>query len=196
MRSVEDTNGTRPFEVIVVVCKGKDNAIGKEGVMPWHLPEDLRHFKQLTSGHTLLMGRKTLESIGRLLPDRTHLVVTRMNDAQFQAHFGSMASGREERLQRVGSIEDGIARAKSTGAEKLFIVGGGEIYAETLRKNLADHLVVTEIDATFAGADAYFPALNRDQYQETSRTPPATSEKSGLSFSILTFHRRPQPDHA
>ena len=138
---------------LVVACS-KDWVIGADGGMPWHLPEDLRHFKRVTMGHAILMGRKTHESIGRALPGRRNIVITRQNDLRFEG------------CDSAGSLQEAITMARDGGDECPRIVGGGQIYAEALA--LATDIYLTQIEIDVVG-DTHFPALNLDEWDTEHR---------------------------
>jgi dihydrofolate reductase len=162
---------TRPT-VILIAILARDGAIGRGNALLWHLPEDLRHFKATTLGAPIVMGRKTWDSIGRPLPGRRNLVVTRQPDWQ--------ATGAE----RAGSLEEAL---ESAGAvPKLFVVGGAQLYAQALP--LADELVITEVDAESAGADTYFPAWDRSDY--TAESGPWQASSAGPRFRIVHWRRK------
>jgi dihydrofolate reductase len=129
--------------ITIVVAMGKNREIGADNQLLWHLPKDLKHFKELTSGHPIIMGRKTYESIGKPLPNRTNIVISRKND------------WFEEGILIVGSIKEAMKFAKKID-ENVFIIGGGTIYEQTI--DLADQLEVTLVDATKSG---YFFPKNR-----------------------------------
>ncbi|WP_151445706.1 dihydrofolate reductase [Lacisediminimonas profundi] len=154
----------------IVVAVDKQNGIGINNQLPWHLPEDLAHFKRLTSGHAILMGRKTFESIGRPLPNRRNIVITRNPD------------WRHEGVERADSVEQAIALCGQDGG---FVIGGAEIFTDSLP--LVQRLVVTEIDASF-DCDTFFPPIDQAQWKETARER-QHSEKSGLDFAIVTYQR-------
>jgi dihydrofolate reductase len=136
----------------LVVAMARNRAIGLCGKLPWHLPEDLKHFKALTLGHALIMGRKTHESIGRPLPGRRNIVVTR---------------GRRtfEGCETANSLGEAIGLARTTDAEPM-VIGGAELYAQALP--YATRLCVTEVDRDVE-ADAFFPAWHTDAWQEVRR---------------------------
>lgn len=138
----------------MVVAMTPDRVIGKDGGMPWHIPEDLRHFRAVTMGHTIIMGRKTHESIGRALPRRRNIVITRRQDAQFEG------------CDVAHSLDEAIAMARAGGDTEPRIVGGGVIYALALP--LATKLFVSEVDMTVAG-DTHFPPLDMGRWTETER---------------------------
>jgi dihydrofolate reductase len=149
----------------------KNRVIGKDGALPWHLPEDLRRFKQLTMGHHILMGRKTWESIGRLLPGRHHVIISRTP--------GYSVPGAKV----VGSFDAAIAAAGDDS--EIFVIGGGEIYALALP--YTDRILLTEVERDFEG-DALFPEPMPQEWREIDRAE-FTSEASGLAYSYVTLKR-------
>ena len=161
-------DGPRIYLVAAVAANG---VIGANGAMPWHLPGDLRHFKALTLGHPVIMGRRTWDSIGKPLPGRENIVVSRR--AGFDAPGASVASSL------------GAALALCAGESLVFVIGGGELYREALP--LAHGLVITEIQRDFEG-DTRFPDWDRSQWQETQRKPQAGAD--GLRFDFVLYERR------
>jgi dihydrofolate reductase len=152
----------------LVAAMGRNRVIGLDGDMPWHFSEDLKHFKRTTIGGVMIMGRKTFDSIGRPLPGRRSIVITRSTD---WSHEG---------VEVVHSLEDALALA---GAEApVFVVGGGEIYAQALP--LATRLVLTEIDDAPDG-DTYFPDWPRAEWTETSRIAGETDPE----LAFVTWER-------
>jgi dihydrofolate reductase len=151
--------------VTLVAAMGRNRVIGLDGDMPWHHPEDLAHFKRTTMGGTMVMGRKTFDAIGRPLPGRRTVVVTRSTD---WSHEG---------VDVAHSLDDALS---SAGDAEIYVVGGGEIYAQALP--LADRLVLTEIDEAPDG-DTFFPEWSREEWAETSR------ERSGV-LAFVTWERR------
>ena len=162
--------------VVLVAAMARNRVIGLNNDMPWHLPEDLRHFRQVTNGHKVVMGRKTFEAIlhalGKPLPQRENVVLTRSTD--FQPAGCSVAHSLSQALL-----------PSSSHPGPVLVIGGGEIYAQCLP--LADALWLTEIDAEFAG-DAWFPAFDRAQWQETSRQS-HRSASNDLAFSFVEYRR-------
>lgn len=156
----------------LVAALDRNRAIGRAGDMPWHLPDDLRRFKQLTLGKPVLMGRRTALSIGRALPGRVNLVLSRHGEAPFPTQ------------QVVRSLDQAMADA--AGAE-LMVIGGGEIYALALP--LAARLYLTEIDAAVDHADTWFPAWDRAQWRETARTEHAADARHGYAFDFVDYAR-------
>lgn len=158
----------------LVVAMGKNRCIGKDGQMPWHLPADLKHFKKLTSGHPVVMGRKTFESIGKPLPARTNIVITRNTDYL------------QEGVLVVGSIKEALKFGQKIN-DKVFIIGGGEIFKETL--SLAEELVITEIDFEPEG-DTFFPVVPAEEWEEISKECHAADEQNTYDFCIITYKKR------
>lgn len=159
-----------PSQLTLIVAIDANNGIGIDNKLPWHLPEDLAHFKRTTSGHPIIMGRKTFDSIGRPLPNRRNIVITRNPDWK---HDG---------VEAVTSI----AAAKAlVGNAPAFIIGGGQIFSDTLAE--ADRLIVTKIEKTF-DCDAFFPAIDAAQWKEVSREH-HHSDASGFDFSYVTYDR-------
>lgn len=149
----------------------KNRVIGRDGHLPWHISDDLKRFKQLTMGHHIVMGRKTWESLGRLLPGRHHIIVSRSP--------GYAVSGAK--------VADSIDAAFAACGEdnEIFVIGGGEIYALALP--MADRILLTEIDWNFEG-DAFFPALVPGEWQESERLR-RKDPANGLAYSYLTLER-------
>lgn len=158
--------------MILIAAVAKNGVIGKDNALPWHLPEDMRHFKALTTGHVVVMGRKTWESLPpkfRPLPNRRNIVVTR-NPAY-----------RAEGAEVVGSLDE----AMKVGADgTAFIIGGAQLYASALP--CAQRLELTEIDADFDG-DARFPAFDRAQWRAVKREPGIAAD--GLRYAFVTYER-------
>lgn len=156
----------------LIYARAANGVIGKGGAMPWHLPEDLAHFKQLTQGCPVIMGRKTWDSLPpkfRPLPGRTNIVITRQAD--WQAEGAQRTSRLEEALQLAGVVPE------------VWVIGGAQIYAQA--EPLASRIEVTEIAQDFEG-DAYAPVLN-DTWRETSRSTHLA--RSGLPYSFVTLER-------
>jgi len=154
----------------LVAAVAKNSVIGAGGKLPWRLPEDLKHFKKLTLGHPVIMGRRTWESLGRPLPGRENIVITRR--AGYEATGASVAS----------SVEAAIAFC--IGEPAAFVIGGAEIYAAALP--IADGLVLTEIDRDYAG-DTYFPAWDRKAWRVTQKETHTSAE--GLRFDFVLYEK-------
>ena len=160
-----------PTRITFIVAMDRNRGIGKANQLPWRLPEDLAHFKRTTIGHTLIMGRKTFDSIGKPLPNRRNIVVTRD------------PSWRHEGVETASSPQQACALAQ--GAAEAFIIGGAKLFTQTLA--LADRMVVTEIHGEF-DCDTFFPEIDSDQWKETKRQD-YHSATSGLAFAIVIYER-------
>lgn len=169
-----DTFRLRP--IYAIVAYASDRAIGLKGDIPWRLPEDMAHFKQVTMGHPIIMGRRTWESIPRRpLPGRANIVVSRN------------AAYHEAGADVFGSIEEAVA-AVAPG-DIPFIIGGAEIYRQALP--FCSRVYVTLVDTVVPDADAHFPELPDDEWEIIEESPEAIS-RSGLNYRFLTFQRRGQ----
>lgn len=157
-------------QLSIIVAVANNNVIGINNTLPWHLPEDLKRFKALTMGHHIIMGRKTYESLGRLLPGRTTIIVTR--NKGYQVEGAVVVHSLEEAVEACG--ED----------DEAFLIGGAELYQVGL--HMADKLYITEVHATFEG-DAFLPSFDLAQWQESSRE--RHEAKNGLVFSYVTYQR-------
>ena len=160
---------TRPA-LCLIAAVARNGAIGKNNQLLVHLPGDLPRFKKLTLGHPVIMGRKTWDSIGRPLPQRRNIVITR--NASWQAAGAEAAASLAAALASVA------------GEPKAFVIGGAQIYAQALP--LADELVLTEIDANFEG-DVFFPEWTRSSFQQTSREDHSTPQ--GLRYSYIHYNK-------
>lgn len=149
-----------------------DQAIGRNNTLPWRLPEDLKRFKALTMGKPLLMGRKTAESLGRALPGRANLVLTRSGQVPFTG------------MQAVSSIEQALALVGPD--DELMVIGGGDVYALALP--LAHKLHITEVETQTLEADAFFPAYDKNQWSEVARTR-WVLDKHDHPFSFVDYER-------
>lgn len=154
----------------LIVAIANNGVIGVDNTLPWHLPEDLKRFKALTMGHHIIMGRKTYDSLGRLLPGRKTVIVTRNEGYHVE---GALIAH---------SLEQALALCKND--DEVFLIGGAELYQAGL--SFANKLYITEIDLAVAG-DAYFPEIPSSQWQETARE--AHVSEKGLNFSYVTYIR-------
>ena len=157
----------------IIAALGRNRVIGVDNRMPWHISEDLRRFKALTSGHPVVMGRKTFESIGKALPGRDNIVITRSRDFD--------APG----CRVVHSLAEALTAAQ--GAPEIFVIGGAEIYALALP--LADRLQLTEVDVATDG-HAYFPDFERGAWREVAREAHATGGSGHFRYDFVTYERR------
>ncbi|WP_213278055.1 dihydrofolate reductase [Chryseobacterium indologenes] len=157
----------------IVVAMGEKNEIGFDNQLLWHLPKDLKHFKDITSGHPIIMGRKTYESIGKPLPNRTNIVVSRKKD------------WFEEGILIVGSIKEALKFAKKID-EEVFVIGGGNIYEQTME--FVDRLEVTLVKADLE-ADTFFPKIDPKIWKKTNEICHEKDEKNGYDFCFQTFEK-------
>lgn len=157
--------------IAIISATSENNVIGKDNDLPWYLPADLTHFKNLTSGKHIVMGRKTYESVGRPLPNRTNIVVSRNPDF--------IAAGCET----ASSLSDAI---KKTGGKDLFVCGGSEIYKQALE--VADIMYLTRIHAVVEG-DTYFPDFNDSLWTIVERKDFLPDDKNKYSYSFITYKR-------
>lgn len=158
--------------VSIVVATAQNNVIGNDNDLIWHLPADLKHFKSVTSGSSILMGRKTYESIGRPLPKRENIIITRQT--------GLLIEG----CVVVNSLQEAINKAES---EEVFIIGGGEIYKQAME--IADKIYLTKIHQDFEG-DTMFPEIDPNVWKELSCVSGELDEKNKLKHSFLELVRR------
>lgn len=163
------------MRIALVVAFDRKFAIGVDGQLPWQLPDDLKHFKSLTLGKPILMGRLTAESLGRALPGRQNLVLTRSGRVPFDC------------MEAVDTVDAALERARATGADELAVIGGGGVFAATLP--IATHLHLTEVAVSLDRADAYFPPLDRSQWLETSRVHHAADARHALAFDFVDLQR-------
>lgn len=155
--------------ISLIAAMDRGRAIGAGNRLPWHLPEDLKYFKKTTQGHPVVMGRKTYESIGKLLPGRENRIVSRKPGYQVQ-----------------GARVFSDLRAACEGAGEIFVIGGAQIYQEALP--FADRLYITELDANFEG-DAHFPKWDAGQFREVSRERHEANEGRPFAFSFVVLER-------
>lgn len=158
----------------IIAAVGRDGAIGRRGDLIYHISADLRRFKALTTGHTVIMGRRTFESLPKgALPDRCNIVITRTQ--------GYTAPG----IEVADSLEQALAMA---GGDDAFIIGGGTVYRAALP--LADRLELTAIDADTPDADTFFPPVSESDWTLQSETDPDTDPRSGVTYTFRTLHKR------
>ena len=158
----------------IVVAKAKNNMIGRENKLIWKLPAELQHFKELTTGHVIIMGRKTFESLGRVLPNRKHIVFSQNPDFKVN----------DENVQVVHSMLE--IQQYIEDEEENFVIGGAMIY--NLLMPHVTKMYVTEIEEEFEG-DAFFPRINPEIWQETSREKGPKDEKNNLDYDYVTYEK-------
>ncbi len=165
--------------ISVIVAHDKKRGIGKDNSLPWagKIPRDMARFKELTTGHPIIMGRKTFESIGRALPNRMNIVVTRNKEWS--------ANG----VWHVHSIEEALLEAKNnaSGCEEIFIIGGTQLFTQALP--FADRLYVTEINETFA-CDTFFPEVDPLKWQRTTVQVFHADDKNAFKLNFLTYEKK------
>jgi len=162
-------------ELTIIVAAGKNNAIGKDNDLIWHLSDDLKRFKSLTNNHHIIMGRKTFESFPKPLPNRTHVVITRQDN--YKVPDGVIV---------VNNLEDALDASRSD--IQPFIIGGGQIYKQAL--SLVDKIEITRVHETFENADTFFPEIDTNIWKETNNTFHEKDENHQHSFSFVTYHRK------
>lgn len=162
------------MRVSLIAALDRNHAIGRGNALPWHLPDDLRRFKALTLHKPVLMGRKTAQSLGRALPKRANLVLTRGDAVPFPG------------MQAVTSLDAAIALAAAEGGE-LCVIGGGEVYALALP--LATRLHLTHVDTAVEGADAFFPHLDLHRWRETGRIHHPADATHPFAFDFVDYER-------
>jgi dihydrofolate reductase len=159
--------------VSFVVAIAENNAIGKENGLLWSLPKDMKHFKEITFGHTVIMGRRTFDSMGKPLPKRRNIVITRNSELKIEG------------AEVTNSLADALARCAQE--EEVFIIGGAEIYKEALKRT--DRIYLTRVHQSFDG-DTFFPELNMEDWKETAREEHEPDDKNQIAFTFLTLESK------
>lgn len=154
----------------MVAAAAENNALGKNNDLVWHLPDDFKRFKAITSHHHIVMGRKTFESFPKLLPNRKHIVITRQTDY------------KREGIEVVHSLEEALQSC--AGEEEVFIIGGGEIYKQAMP--YADKIELTRVHASFE-ADAFFPEIDESKWKLANKEVHKQDERHKYDFSYLTY---------
>lgn len=162
--------------IIHIVARSSNGVIGKEGQLPWHLPKDLKFFKEKTIGHSMVMGRKTFEAFPSPLKGRTHLVVSKSQTPE----------NLPENVNYFTSIQEAIDWAKEND-NLVYVIGGGEIFAQTI--DIATDLLITEVDTNVDG-DAFYPNLNPDDWELVESEPHGADEKHLLNFAFNHYRRK------
>ena len=161
-------------KTIIIAAIANDNALGKDNDLIWHLPADLQRFKKVTSGHHIIMGRNTFESIGKPLPNRTSVIITRNKDYVVP---GCIV---------VHSIGEALEVAKADSL--VFIIGGAQIYKEAMATNLVDQLDITRVHGQF-DADAFFPEISSSRWKEVAREDFSADEKNVHDYSFIRYEK-------
>ena len=159
--------------IVMIAAAAENNALGKDNELLWHLPDDFKRFKQLTTGHPIIMGRKTFESLGKPLPNRTTIIISRNKDY------------RVEGCITVNSLEEAIKAAKEDSNP--YILGGGEIYKQAME--YADMLDLTLVHHSFENADTFFPTIDPKIWQETNRRDFIADEHHKYDFSFVSYKK-------
>ena len=163
------------MKISLISAVATNGVIGRQNDLPWHLPDDFAFFKRKTSHHPIIMGRKSLEALGKPLPNRTNIVITRNADFDVAG------------VTVVHTLDDAIAEAKAVNQDQIFVIGGAEIYAMAL--SVATTLYLTEIHKAYDG-DAYFPAFDKDEWEEVSRVSHPADERHEVGFDFVTYERK------
>ena len=157
--------------ISMIVARSRNHVIGRDNQMPWKISADLQFFKRVTMGHPVIMGRKTWESIGRPLPGRRNIVVSR--NADYQATGGELVGSLDEALTSLSDFE------------RVFVIGGEQLFTQAFPK--ADQLYITEIDLDIDGGDTFFEVPNVSDWKEVERTP---GSEGDITFSFITLERK------
>lgn len=160
--------------ISIIVAAGENNVIGRDNKLPWRMPADTKYFKSTTKGNVVVMGRKTFESLGKPLPDRVNIVISRRKD--FNAEGIIVAESLTEALKKAGEH----------AGKDIFIIGGGEIYRQSLV--LTDRVHLTRIHATFEG-DTFFPELTADKWRILSREDHQPDDRNPHAYSFIIYER-------
>lgn len=159
--------------LVLIAALDRNRAIGRGNALPWHLPDDLKRFKALTLGKPVLMGRRTAESLGRALPKRRNLVLTRSGRVPFDG------------MQAVATLDEACALADADGAAELCLIGGAELYALTLP--FATHLHLTHVDTEVDDADTFFPAYDTARWRTVAREAHAADDRHAFAFEFVDY---------
>jgi dihydrofolate reductase len=161
----------------ILVAMARNRVIGQNNALPWHLPADLKHFKSLTMEKTIVMGRKTYQSIGRPLPGRTNIIITHQTSYKVP---GAVV---------VNSVEDALQVCKKTGAydSESFIIGGEKLYRQTIK--ICQRMYITEIQRDFVG-DTFFPEFNPDDWEETQRDKHFSDDGNRMEYHFVILDRK------
>ncbi len=163
----------------IIVAIDKNNAIGRKNQLLWHITADLKYFKSITAGHPVIMGRKTYESIGRPLPQRKNIVLTRS-----QIDFPAIKEGSNTSFLKVASINEILEMSKNS-KEEFFVIGGGELYKQCFP--FADKLYITHINAIAEEADTFFPFIEKDKWEVLTNSPIQQDPENNIEFRFTTY---------
>ncbi|WOC39582.1 dihydrofolate reductase [Polaribacter sp. HL-MS24] len=160
--------------ITIIAAISTNNALGKDNDLIWRLPADLKRFKKVTTGHFILMGRNTFDSIGKALPNRTSVIITR------NEHY------QQEGCLIAGSIEEAIRFAKDE--QEVFIIGGAQVYQQAMERNLVDQLDITLVHEEFE-ADVFFPEIDQTIWKEVSREDFKADHKNAYDYSFISYQK-------
>ncbi len=170
--------------ISLIAAIGRNNELGKNNQLLWQMPADMKHFREITSGHPIIMGRKTFESIGRPLPNRQNIVITR--DQNYLSHGVDVVHSLDEAL-RLTSALNGKRFEETQDEIEVFIIGGGQIYKEAISR--ANRLYITRVDVASEGADTFFPEIDPSVWIEASRIENSADEKNPFPYAFLTYEK-------
>ena len=161
----------------IIVARADNRVIGRDNQLIWKMPNDLKFFKEKTSGHFVIMGRKSYESLGKPLPNRLNIVITRNTSYAVE---GALV---------VHSLQEALKLAENQKQKEVFILGGGEIYKQAFEKELVDKMYITEIKDSFEG-DTYFPEYNKDEWREINREEYQADHLNPHDYAFVTLERK------
>lgn len=161
----------------IIVARADNRVIGRDNQLIWKMPNDLKFFKEKTSGHFVIMGRKSFESLGKPLPNRLNIIITRNTAYAVEGAFV------------VHSLQEALKLAENQKQKEVFILGGGEIYKQAFEKSLVDKMYITEIKDSFEG-DTYFPEYKRDEWQETNREEFQADHLNPHDYAFVTLEKK------
>ena len=159
----------------IIAAISDNNVIGKDNKLLWHLPEDLKRFKELTTGHTIIMGRKTFESLGKVLPDRKHIIITRDTNYKVDDENGEIRNERNELEKYINDDKE------------YFVIGGAIIYSQLISKT--SKMYITRIHKVYEG-DAYFPKINEEDWKVVETRQGIKDEKNPYDYEFITYVRK------
>ncbi|MEO7801744.1 MAG: dihydrofolate reductase [Ginsengibacter sp.] len=178
MTHTDSKANNNSIEFAHMVAASTNNVIGKNNQLPWKLPNDFKYFKNKTWGLTVIMGRKTYESLQKPLPGRYNIVITKNED--WSAEGVTVAH----------TLQDGLSKAKETDCKKVFIIGGAEIFKQTI--NTVDTIYITRVEGEFEG-DAFYPALNFDEWEMISEDEHQMDEKHAYNYAFQIWKKKDKP---
>ncbi len=177
---IEETAERTPMKVATIVAMGRNNEIGKDNQLMWHLTEDMRFFKTTTSRHYVIMGRKNFESIPakyRPLPDRVNVIVTHNENFMY------------EECYTCNSLQQALDLARDNGEDKVFIIGGGQIYKLAMDADLVDEQYITHVDASFDSADTFYPQFQSDNWSKELLLETMADSQNEFAFQTFKYEK-------